>query len=158
MCGAHHFANIYGDLYSKVELGDKFENLRNSINDDITEDSLKDVNRVNNDLIKQALAKMKDGKSDVLFDFTSDLLMNGPPELTIHIVNMFRGIIIHGSVPFYLLICTLVPIVKDSLGNHAASDNYRAIAISSLFLKLFDWCILLLEGDKLHLETKLIIT
>ena len=62
---------------------------------------------------------------------------------------MFRGFIVHGSVPFYLLICTLVPIVKDSLGNHSASDNYRAIAISSLFLKLFDWCILLLEGHKL---------
>ena len=84
------------------------------------------------------------------FHFTSDLLIHGPPELSKHIVNMFRSFIIHGSVPFFLLICTLVPIVKDNLGNHAASDNYRAIAISSLVLKLFDWCILLLEGHKLN--------
>ena len=39
--------------------------------------------------------------------------------------------------------------MKDGLGNHATSDNYRAIAISSLILKLFDWCVLLLEGHKL---------
>ena len=41
-------------------------------------------------------------------------------------------------------------IEKDNLGNHASSDNYRAIAISSLVLKLFDWCVLLLEGHKLN--------
>ena len=63
---------------------------------------------------------------------------------------MLQSFVIHGSVPYFLLICTLVPIVKDNLGNHASSDNYRAIAISSLVLKLFDWCILLLEGHKLN--------
>ena len=92
---------------------------------------------------------MKNGKSDVLFDFTSDLLTHGPPILIDHIVNMFRSFVIHGSVPFFLLICTLVPIIKDKMDNHASSDNYRAIAISILILKLFDWCILLLEGNKL---------
>ena len=52
----------------------------------------------------------------------------------------------------YLLVCTLVPIVKDNLGDLASSENYRAIAIGSLLLKLLDWVILLLEGEKLSVD------
>ena len=48
----------------------------------------------------------------------------------------------------FLLVCSLVPIVKDPIGDMAASSNYRAIAISSLLLKLLDWVMLLLEGEK----------
>ena len=52
-------------------------------------------------------------------------------------------------MPLFLLVCTLVPIVKDRLGDKSSSDNYRVIAISSLLLKIFDWIILLLHGDSL---------
>ena len=51
-----------------------------------------------------------------------------------------------------ILLATLVPIVKDKLGNICSSDNYRSIAISSLILKIFDWVIILLYGDKLGLD------
>ena len=88
-------------------------------------------------------------QSDVLYNFSSDCLTNCPPDLVPHLVNMFKSFCVHGCVPFFLLVCTLVPIVKDNLGDLAASSNYRAIAISALLLKLFDWVVLLLEGDKL---------
>ena len=39
--------------------------------------------------------------------------------------------------------------MKDNLGDLTSSDNYRAIAKSSLVLKLFDWIVLLTQGDKL---------
>ena len=47
---------------------------------------------------------------------------------------------------------TLVPILKDNLGNICAADNYRSIAISSLVLKIFDWVIILLYGERLNLD------
>ena len=56
--------------------------------------------------------------------------------------------LIHGKVALILLICSLIPIVKDNLGNLTSSDNYRAIAKSSPILKLFDWIVLLSVGDK----------
>ena len=37
----------------------------------------------------------------------------------------------------------------DNLGDITSSDNYRAIAKSSLILKLFDWIVLLTQGEKL---------
>ena len=53
------------------------------------------------------------------------------------------------TIDRFLLLCTLVPIGKDNFGDLAFSDNYRAIAIGSHIMKLFDWVMLILESDKL---------
>ena len=79
-------------------------------------------------------------------------MINGPPQLIEHLVNLLKSIFIHGEVPHFLLLCSLIPLCKDNLGDIASSDNYRAIAISSLILKLLDWVILLLESEKLPLD------
>ena len=48
------------------------------------------------------------------------------------------------------MVSTLIPLLKDKLGDICASNNYRAIALSSLILKIFDWVIILL--DRLNLD------
>ena len=48
-----------------------------------------------------------------------------------------------------LIVCALGPIIKDSNGDVSSSKNYRGIAISSLILKVFDNCILMLFGELL---------
>ena len=50
---------------------------------------------------------------------------------------------------FFILLCTLLPLVKDKFGDITRSTNYRAIAGGCLMLKLLDIVILILEGDKL---------
>ena len=87
--------------------------------------------------------------SDVVFPFSSDCLINAPEVLHYHLATLFRTFLIHGKVAIILLLCSLIPIVKDNLGDLTSSDNYRAIAKSSLVLKLFDWVVLLSQGDKL---------
>ena len=71
-----------------------------------------------------------------------------------------RMFLIHAHVSSYLLLATLVPIIKDKLGDSCSSKNYRSIAISSLVLKVLDWIIIILFGvclglDDLHVRTKL---
>ena len=95
---------------------------------------------------------MKDGKSDALFDMQSDCLTNGPDALTMHLTNLLKTFIVHGTVPYFVLICTLLPLVKDNLAVITTSDNYRAISSGSLLLKLLDIVILLLEGEKLSCD------
>ena len=63
--------------------------------------------------------------------------------------TIFKWFLATGKIPAFLLLCTLVPIVKDNLEDIATSDNYRAIAIGSLILKWFYWLILILNSDKL---------
>ena len=72
-----------------------------------------------------------------------------PPALIQHLANLVKSFVIHGTVPAFLLLCTLLPLVKDNLGDSTSSQNYRAIASGSLVLKLIDIVILLLEGEKL---------
>ena len=146
---ANHFAEIYSDLYNKVDLGDDFDQLCNQVNQEVGEHSLTQVDKINEDLLKQALKMMKGNKGDALFDIQSDCIINGPPELLTHLTILVKSFIMHGSVPFFILLCTILPLVKDNLGDITSSENYRAIASGSLLLKLLDIVILLLEGDKL---------
>ena len=89
---------------------------------------------------------------DALFKFQLDCLINGPPELIQHVTYLIRSYITHGTVPCFILLCTLLPLVKDNLGDITSSENYRAIASGSLLLKLLNHVILLLEGDKLECD------
>ena len=138
---AGHFARIYSSLYNQSEHGQQFEDICEQGN------SLDQLARIDEDLVAKALKMMKKNKNYALFDFQSDCLTNGPPELVHHLTNLLKLYIIHGSVPHILLLCTLLPLVKDNLGDITSSDNYRAIASGSL--KLLDIVILLLEGDTL---------
>ena len=92
---------------------------------------------------------MKEMKSDAVFDFSSDSLMNASNKLIDHVTTLFKRFLATGKIPDFLLLCTLVPIVKDNLDDIAIRDNYRAIAIGSLILKWFDWLLLILNSDKL---------
>ena len=92
---------------------------------------------------------MKGNKSDALFDFQSDCLIDGPPEVVTHLTNMIRLFISHGQVPDMILLCTLLPLVKENLGDLTLSDNYRAIAAGCQLLKLLDFVIPILEGESL---------
>ena len=62
-----------------------------------------------------------------------------------------RSYFIHGHISNFLLISSLLPIIKDKLGDTSVSSNYHSIAISSLVMKL-DWVIILLYGDRLKLH------
>jgi hypothetical protein len=79
-------------------------------------------------------------------------LKNAPEVLYNHIATLMRMFLIHAHVSCYLLLATLVPIIKDKLGDSCSSKNYRSIAISSLVLKILDWIIIILFGVCLGLD------
>ena len=103
----------------------------------------------NSFVIKEAMDKIKPNKSDPLFDFSSDCLKNAPGILYDQLADLLKSFLVHSHVPNSLLTATLVPIVKDKLGDLGTSKNYRSIAISSLLLKLIDWVVMILYGDLL---------
>ena len=49
----------------------------------------------------------------------------------------------HNYVPCSMLTSTIIPISKNRKKSLSSSDNYRAIALSSILGKLLDWVILL---------------
>ena len=149
---ANHFASIYSELYNRVEPGVKLGDISHNLDKEISQESQSQLNRINEELVKEALKMMKPNKSDALFDTMSDFYIHGPPELVTHLTDLVKLYLSHGSMPYFILVCTLIPLVKDSLGDITSSDNYRAIAGGCLLLKLLDIVILLLEGDKLNCD------
>ena len=149
---SNKFSEIYSKLYNQHVNGVELADIADSVSASIGSWSLIDADKITVDIVKKALNKLKSGKNDAQFNFQSDCLTQGPDILTEHLTNLLRCFVVHGAVPYFVLICTLIPLVKDNLADITSSENYRAIAIGSLLLKLLDTMILILEGDKLSCD------
>ena len=141
-----HFSGIYKQLYNSVNDREEVLKISDQLETKISFSSLEDVNQVTAARVKEATEKLKDGKSDPICDISSDCILFDL------LAAVIRGYLIHGHVSLFLLLATLVPIVKDKLANICSSKNYRSIAISSLILKIIDWIIILLFGVTLGLD------
>ena len=140
---------MHSDLYNSVISDDALGDLLAQVNSEISGDSLSDVDKINDNLIKEAIGHLRKGKSDVDFDWKSEAFIHGIDCLASPLAFIFKSFLIHGHISNFLLLCALVPIIKDKLGDKTSSSNYRAIAISSLFMKIFDWILLILFGENL---------
>ena len=144
-----HFAGIYERLYNSVDDNQELIGLQHTLNKKINGSCMNEVTKVTSSVIADAVAHIKQDKTDPIFNFSSDCFKDAPND---QLAAIFRGFLLHGQISSVKLLAILVPIVKDKLGNICSSDNYRSIAISSLILKIFGWVIILLYGDKLGLD------
>ena len=147
-----HFKSIYETLYNSVDDSGELKAINDEVNKKLNASHLIDVSKVTPTIVKEASTHIKDDKTDPIFSFSSDCIKNGPDLLFEKLSLVLKSFLIHGHVTVFLLLATLVPIIKDKLGSISSSKNYRSIAISSLVLKLIDWVIILLFGDVLALD------
>ena len=150
------FSDKYCELYNSVGYGNL--QLANIISDNTVDvkmycmnehnptctvnESITHTHSVTPDMVQSAINKIKPGKSDCTDGMLSDNLMNGTLKLNMFISELFSAMLIHGVAPGGLLLSTLVPVPKNKRGSKTDSNNYRAIAISSLLGKLFDLIVL----------------
>ena len=147
-----HFKNIYSNLYNTHDDAEKMNVLENDTQNKVNESHLSDVKKVTPAIVKEAAKHLNNSKSDPIYSFSSDCIKNGPDSLYTHLSAALQSFLVHGHVTLFLLLATLVPIIKDKLGSISSSKNYRSIAMSSLILKLLDWVILLLFGESLGVD------
>ncbi len=94
------------------------------------------------DDIESCMLFIKPGKGTGPGGYSSDHLINGSKSLRIHIKLLFNAMIAHGFSPVDIRLSTLVPIPKNKRKSLNDSNNYRAIALSSILGKLLDHLIL----------------
>ena len=140
------FANIYQELFNREKDQEVIEKMSVDIEAGLSHLDVNEIEKINFRTIKEALGRIKSNKSDPIWDFSSDFLKEGPDLLIYHLEVMIKSFLIHGHVSEILLLATLVPIVKDKLGDLCSSKNYRSIAVSSILLKLIDWIIIICYG------------
>ena len=144
-----HFKDIYSDLYNSVEDGPDVVKISEEVNENISAESIHDVNRLTKEEVKKAAAALKPGKGDPVFSFSSDCLKVNSDILSEFIALMLKSFLIHNYIPQFMLLSTLVPIIKDKLGSINISKNYRSVCITSLILKQLDWIMISLFGEAL---------
>ena len=94
-------------------------------------------------LVEQAMAKIKFGKTDANNGCDSNHFKNGTDKLNVYFSLLFTAMLTHNYVPCSMMTSTIIPIQKNRRKSLNDSDNYRAIALSSILGKLLDWVILL---------------
>lgn len=146
---AKHFSSIYSKLYSKNNSDEEMNDFLGDLNNNIGLQNLSEIENVTPQIVYQAICSLHNNKSDNFFDWKSDALLNGSDILTDYFTLLFHSFLMHGYVPSSLLTCSLQPIIKDNLGDKFSADNYRAIGISPLVLKVFDLVILLIFSSEL---------
>ena len=115
------------------------------VNNLIMPNSLQEVKKITGTKVKEAACLMKPKKGDISGGFTLDAILNGPDILFDLIATLFQSFLTHGSITPYLLACCFIPLLKGSK-DPGDTGSYRAIASSSLILKLFENTILLIWG------------
>ena len=137
------FKNSYDELYnSSPSVQEMAENIAQS------ESAATEVNKVTLAVAKEAIGKLKPKKSGVTGSYVSDALKNAPDLLFELFAVHFRSWLTHGKITRSLLACSFLPLVKSSLKDPNISSSYRAIAGSSLILKVFEIVVILLWGDR----------
>jgi hypothetical protein len=147
-----HFRKKYENLFNSADDGLELLKVQSETEAKVDETSMETVSKVTPDIIKQAAQKLKSGKSDPVFSFSSDCFKNGTESLFENLSFLLQSFLVHGPITNILLFATLVPIIKDKLGSINVSKNYRSIAISSIVLKLIDWIFILLFGKHFGLN------
>ena len=147
------FRTIYSGLYNSAGTAEEMAALHEKVKMLINPNSVKEVHRVTGTIVKEAMCKMKPHKSDVTSSYTSDALLNAPDIAFEQLAIVFRSWLTHGKITPSLLACSFLPLLKSSLKDPASPNSYRAIAGSSLVLKLFENVVLLLWGHLLASDT-----
>ena len=110
-----------------------------------------EVTKVTALVVRRACTRMKPGKMDVSQSYTSDMFRHGPDLLHEHLASIFRSFLVHGTVPFAILVCSFMPLLK-ARKKPEKFDSWRAVAGTSQLLKLFKYVVLDVWGDCLRLR------
>ena len=79
----------------------------------------------------------------IIIIISSNHFKNGTKKLNVYFSLLLTAMLTHNYVYCSMLESTIIPIPQNRRKSLNCSDNYRAIALSSILGKLLDWVILL---------------
>jgi hypothetical protein len=145
------FRRVYKDLYNSLDDSEILKKLMEELElKSESEETESETNKVTGAAVKAASKRLKSGKGDVTGSYTSDAIKNCPDIFFEMIASVFQSWLLHGTVTVSLLSCAFLPLFKGGLKDPSSTESWRAVAGSSVILKLFDYTILNVWGDLLE--------
>jgi len=144
------FASNYQHLYTSVAYNvDDMKHITETIDDSLSYSGLNMQSTISCSEVVAAISKLKVGKSDGSIGLCSDFFKHGCDDLAVYIALLFNALLIHGTAPNEFVTSTVIPIPKGKGLNPTDSANYRGIALSSIYGKIFDLIVLCKFYDQL---------
>ena len=147
------FADKSASLYTSVPYDDnELQKIISEVDSQFSDNALSQISEciVTCRDVKSAIENLNAHKNDGNLGICTDHFINGGDDLSVHIALLFSCINVHGYVPSDFSASTIIPIPKKSNADTSSSDNFRGIALSSVFCKILDNVILHKFQDKLN--------
>ena len=93
-----HFGTIYSQLYNSAEDSEKLKEVHTRAEAEVNESHLEFVSKITPELLKTASKKLKPGKSDPIYSFSSDCFRNGSDSLFEHLALVLKSCTLHSHV------------------------------------------------------------
>ena len=107
------------------------------------------ITRISLDEIKESVRQLKRGKSCGPDGIAGEHLIHSDNKLYCLLAMLFNSMLIHSFLPEDFMTTLIVPIIKDKKGDVTSRDNYRPIALTGMFSKVFEIIILTRYEDYL---------
>ena len=150
---AEMFREAYEELYNSAPSENEMAGIKEHLENIIENAAKEEVSELTGDVVKNAVSKLKLSKTDVTGSYVSDALKHAPDLLYHQLATIFRSWLTHGTVTPSLLACSFMPLIKSSMKDPSDCSSYRAIAGSSLILKVFELVIILQWGHLLSSDS-----
>lgn len=151
---AERFADKYKELYTSVTYDTAdMQVIRDKLNKSVLVCDVESSLAVTMNDVLSAITHLKADKCDGNFELNSNHFRYACNELAMHISFLFSAMLVHGYAAGDMATCTLIPIPKGKNNSGADSVNYRGIALSSIFGKVFDLIFLNKFSDCLFTST-----
>ena len=93
-----YFGKIYSTLYNSADDAAEMQRVKSKVEKGVNSESIGDVEKVTPELVKKAVMKLKSGKSDPCYSFSSDCIKNGSENLFVKLSELIQGFMIHAHV------------------------------------------------------------
>jgi hypothetical protein len=140
---AQMFAAKYCELFSSVSYTqDDVHKVENTLKALLLDTPFNNDCVTNTEDVCAAVLRLKAHKREGNSELSTDYIINAGNDFMVHIACLLSAVIVHGVAPTNFLSSTIVPIPKGHNVNLSSSENFRGIALSSIFGKIFDNIIL----------------
>ena len=93
----NHFAGIYESLYNYVDDNQELIGLQHTLNTKINGSCMNEVTKVTSSVIADAVAHIKQDKTDPIFNFSSDCFKNAPGILYDQLAAIFMNLLFNSQ-------------------------------------------------------------
>jgi hypothetical protein len=100
-------------------------------------------------VLNDCIGNLKRHKSAGPDNICNEHIILGGVQLQVHICLLFTSMLRHSFIPSAFQYGVIVPLLKNKHGDASKLDMYRAITLSAVMSKLFEYVLLSLFGDSL---------